>query len=152
MKVAILAGGLGTRLAEETEIRPKPMVEIGGRPILWHIMKHYAHFGFDDFTIALGYKGEYIKRYFTEYAHLEKNLTVSLSQGRVEWLESSGDQENWTVHLIDTGFSTMTGGRVNGCDRISATRRSCLPTATACPTSISRSCWRSTGRTASWRR
>src|SRR5688500_10453073 len=112
MKVAILAGGIGTRLAEETEIRPKPMVEIGGRPILWHIMKHYAHFGFDDFTIALGYKGEYIKRYFTEYAHLEKNLTVSLSQGRVEWLESSGDQDNWTVPLIDTGISTVTGGRV----------------------------------------
>jgi len=112
MKVAILAGGLGTRLAEETEVRPKPMVEIGGRPILWHIMKHYSHFGFDDFTIALGYKGEYIKRYFTEYAHLEKNLTVSLSQGRVEWLEPAADQENWIVHLIDTGFSTMTGGRV----------------------------------------
>ena len=89
MKVAILAGGLGTRLAEETEVRPKPMVEIGGRPILWHIMKHYSHFGFDDFTIALGYKGEFIKRYFTEYAHLEKNLTVSLSQGRVEWLEAN---------------------------------------------------------------
>ncbi|HUP76558.1 MAG TPA: glucose-1-phosphate cytidylyltransferase [Acidimicrobiales bacterium] len=112
MKVAILAGGLGTRLAEETEIRPKPMVEIGGRPILWHIMKHYAHFGFDDFTIALGYKGEYIKRYFTEYAHLEKDLTVSLRQGHVEWLDTGADQENWTVHLIDTGYSTMTGGRV----------------------------------------
>ena len=112
MKVAILAGGLGTRLAEETEIRPKPMVEIGGRPILWHIMKHYAHFGFDDFTIALGYKGEYIKRYFTEYAHLEKNLTVSLRQGRVEWLDTGSYQENWTVHLIDTGYATMTGGRV----------------------------------------
>jgi glucose-1-phosphate cytidylyltransferase len=112
MKVAILAGGLGSRLAEETEVRPKPMVEIGGRPILWHIMKHYAHYGFDDFTIALGYKGEYIKRYFTDYAHLEKNLTISLSQGRVEWLDTEGEQENWTVRLIDTGFSTMTGGRV----------------------------------------
>ena len=112
MKVAILAGGLGTRLAEETEVRPKPMVEIGGRPILWHIMKHYAHYGFDDFTVALGYKGEFIKRYFTDYAHLEKNLTISLSQGRVEWLDSDRGQENWTVRLIDTGFATMTGGRV----------------------------------------
>jgi glucose-1-phosphate cytidylyltransferase len=112
MKVAILAGGVGSRLAEETEVRPKPMVEIGGRPILWHIMKHYSHFGFDDFTIALGYKGEYIKRYFTDYAHLEKNLTISLSQGRVEWLDSDHTHENWTVRLIDTGFATMTGGRV----------------------------------------
>jgi len=112
MKVAILAGGLGTRLAEETEVRPKPMVEIGGRPILWHIMKHYSHFGFDDFTIALGYKGEYIKRYFTDYAHLAKNLTISLSQGHVEKLDSGGDEENWTVRLIDTGFYTSTGGRV----------------------------------------
>ena len=112
MKVAILAGGVGSRLAEETEVRPKPMVEIGGRPILWHIMKHYSHYGFDDFTIALGYKGEYIKRYFTDYAHLEKNLTISLSQGRVEWLDSDQGHENWTVRLIDTGFATMTGGRV----------------------------------------
>ena len=113
MKVAILAGGVGSRLAEETEVRPKPMIEIGGRPILWHIMKHYAHFGFDDFTVALGYKGEYIKRYFTDYAHLEKNLTISLSRGHVEWLESGHqDPENWTVRLIDTGFSTSTGGRV----------------------------------------
>jgi glucose-1-phosphate cytidylyltransferase len=112
MKVAILAGGVGSRLAEETEVRPKPMIEIGGRPILWHIMKHYSHYGFDDFTIALGYKGEYIKRYFTDYAHLEKNLTISLSQGRVEWLDSERDHENWTVRLIDTGFATMTGGRV----------------------------------------
>ena len=112
MKVAILAGGIGSRLAEETELRPKPMVEIGGRPILWHIMKHYSHFGYDDFTIALGYKGEYIKRYFTDYSHLENNLTISLSQGRVEWLDSDRDHENWTVRLIDTGFATMTGGRV----------------------------------------
>ena len=111
MKVAILAGGTGSRLSEETVAKPKPMVEIGGRPILWHIMKHYAHFGFDDFTIALGYKGEYIKRYFTDYAHLEKNLTISLSQGRVEWLDSDQGHENWTVRLIDTGFATMTGGR-----------------------------------------
>ena len=103
---------VGSRLAEETEVRPKPMVEIGGRPILWHIMKHYSHYGFDDFTIALGYKGEYIKRYFTDYAHLEKNLTISLSQGRVEWLDSDHGHENWTVRLIDTGFATMTGGRV----------------------------------------
>ena len=76
MKVAILAGGAGTRLAEETEVRPKPMVEIGGRPILWHIMKHYAHYGHTDFAIALGYKGEYIKRWFADFGALEGSLTV----------------------------------------------------------------------------
>ena len=84
MKVAILAGGFGTRLAEETEIRPKPMVEIGGRPILWHIMKIYAHYGFKDFVIALGYKGEYIKKYMVDYCSLSNNLTVNMKNGQVE--------------------------------------------------------------------
>jgi len=81
MKVAILAGGVGTRLAEETEVKPKPMVEIGGKPILWHIMMHYAYYGFKEFVIALGYKGEYIKKYMVEYCPLNSNLTVNLGNG-----------------------------------------------------------------------
>ena len=84
MKVAILAGGVGTRLVEETEVKPKPMVEIGGRPILWHILKHYAHYGFKEFVIALGYKGEVIKKYMVDYAHLNSNLTVRLGTGQVD--------------------------------------------------------------------
>jgi glucose-1-phosphate cytidylyltransferase len=114
MKVAILAGGLGSRLAEETEVRPKPMVEIGGRPILWHIMKHYAHYGFDDFVIALGYKSEYIKRYFVEYIHYnETNLTVNFRDGSVRaHPNGSLEREDWTVQLIETGFMTATGGRI----------------------------------------
>ena len=110
MRTAILAGGLGTRLAEETDVRPKPMVEIGGRPILWHILKHYASFGMDDFVIALGYKGEYIKRFFVEYAGLMGSMTVDLSSGSISRLEKSC--ENWHVHLVDTGSETNTGGRI----------------------------------------
>jgi len=110
MKVAILAGGLGTRLAEETEVRPKPMVEIGGRPILWHIMKHYASFGFSEFLVALGYKGEFIKRFFVDYLTMNGSMTVCLSDGSITRLDES--QDDWTVHLIDTGQDTNTGGRV----------------------------------------
>jgi glucose-1-phosphate cytidylyltransferase len=110
MKVVILAGGLGTRLAEETEVKPKPMVEIGGRPILWHIMKHYAHFGLREFYIALGYKGEVIKRYFLDYTRLSGNMTIDLSRGKVETHDR--EAEDWVVHLVDTGLHTHTGGRV----------------------------------------
>jgi len=110
MRVAILAGGLGTRLAEETELRPKPMVEIGGRPVLWHIMKHYAHHGFKEFYIALGYKGEAVKRYFLDYSALNGRLTVTLADGGVQLHDRS--PEDWTVHLLDTGLDTLTGGRV----------------------------------------
>jgi glucose-1-phosphate cytidylyltransferase len=110
MKVAILAGGLGTRLSEETVVRPKPMVEVGEQPILWHIMKHYSHFGFKDFVIALGYKGEYIKRYFMDYYHLSTNLTIDLSQGSVHPQHTVRD--DWRINLIDTGTATNTGGRV----------------------------------------
>ena len=110
MKVAILAGGLGTRLAEETEIRPKPMVEIGGRPILWHIMKHYAHFGFNEFVIALGYKGEYIKRWMRDFGALEGDMTVRTSTGEVEIHKS--EQTDWVVDLVETGLPTLTGGRI----------------------------------------
>jgi glucose-1-phosphate cytidylyltransferase len=108
--VAILAGGGGTRLAEETDVRPKPMVEIGGRPILWHIMMHYAHHGFQDFVLALGYKGEMIKRYMVDYCALNSNLSVHLKDGRVE--HDGGRRDDWRVDLIDTGLDTMTGGRI----------------------------------------
>ena len=115
MKVAILAGGLGSRLAEETEIKPKPMVEIGGRPILWHIMKHYGTYGYDDFVIALGYKGEVIKRYWVEHASLHGDVTVSMREGVVHrnGFASGGAQpDDWTVAMLDTGQQTATGGRI----------------------------------------
>ena len=110
MKVGILAGGVGSRLAEETEVRPKPMVEIGGRPILWHIMKYYAAFDLNRFVVALGYKGEYIKRYMVDYCHLYNDLTVHQGQGRVE--VHDGPRDDWTAELIDTGQGTNTGGRI----------------------------------------
>lgn len=111
MKVAILAGGRGSRLSEETEVRPKPMVEVGGHPILWHIMRHYYHFGFSDFVVALGYKGDYIKRYFAEYHASFRSMRVHLGTGEVE-VHDDGDTEKWTVDLIETGEWTNTGGRV----------------------------------------
>ena len=110
MKVVILAGGRGTRLSEETHAIPKPMVAIGGRPILWHIMRQYASYGFTDFVIALGYKGYVIKEYFANYVTHMSDLSVDLSTGSVEVL--SRHQENWRVTLVDTGESTMTGGRL----------------------------------------
>ncbi len=110
MKIGILAGGAGSRLAEETQIKPKPMVEIGGHPILWHIMRHYAHYGFKDFVIALGYKGEIIKKYMVDYCALNSNLKVNLRTGEVSM--NGGYKPDWTVELVDTGLSTMTGGRI----------------------------------------
>jgi glucose-1-phosphate cytidylyltransferase len=110
MKVAILAGGVGSRLSEETESKPKPMVEIGARPIIWHIMMQYAHFGHKDFVIALGYKGEVIKRYMIDYATLSRDLTVHLGTGALRMNEAS--RCDWTVDLIDTGIDTQTGGRI----------------------------------------
>jgi glucose-1-phosphate cytidylyltransferase len=110
MKVVILAGGFGTRLSEETELKPKPMVEVGGRPILWHIMKGYAHYGYKEFALALGYKGEVIKRYFLDYARLNSSFTVNLNSGDV--MRRQPCRDDWTVHLIDTGLHTITGGRV----------------------------------------
>lgn len=110
MKVGILAGGAGTRLAEETVIRPKPMVEIGGRPILWHIMSHYARYGFTEFVIALGYKGEIIKRYMVDHYTLSNNVTVEFATGTVK--VENGQKMDWKIELIDTGHDTMTGGRI----------------------------------------
>ena len=110
MKVVILAGGLGTRLAEETELKPKPMVEIGGYPILWHILKIYAHYGFNEFFIALGYKGEVIKRFFYDYQSLSGSLSINFADGTIDARDR--DCEDWKVHLIDTGQNSMTGGRV----------------------------------------
>jgi glucose-1-phosphate cytidylyltransferase len=111
MKVAILAGGYGSRLAEETEVKPKPMVEIGGHPILWHIMMHYAHYGYDEFIIALGYKGEVIKKYMVDYCSLKNDLKVKLRTGEIEKNGTSSNPD-WTVELVDTGVPTQTGGRI----------------------------------------
>jgi glucose-1-phosphate cytidylyltransferase len=110
MKTILLAGGLGTRLSEETETRPKPLVEIGGRPILWHIMNLYAHHGFDEFVVALGYKGHLIKDYFLRYFQWRHDLSIDLSNGAVT--VHARERENWKVHLVDTGLHTMTGGRL----------------------------------------
>lgn len=110
MKVVILAGGLGTRFAEETEIKPKPMIEIGHYPILWHIMKIYAHYGYKEFFVATGYKGEYIKRFFLDYQALKGNLSIDFANGQVNI--SNPGNEDWNVNLIDTGPNSMTGGRI----------------------------------------
>jgi glucose-1-phosphate cytidylyltransferase len=115
MKVGILAGGLGSRLAEETVIKPKPMVEIGGRPILWHIMMHYSTYGHKEFVVALGYKGEYIKRYMADYCSLSSDLRISLKDGHIEPHQNGNGnalREDWEVDLIDTGLRTNTGGRI----------------------------------------
>jgi len=110
MKVVILAGGLGTRLSEETEFRPKPMVEIGGKPILWHIMKIYSYFGFNDFIICLGYKGYIIKEYFANYFIHRSDLSIDLKNNHIEVHNSHC--EPWKVTLVDTGLNTQTGGRL----------------------------------------
>ncbi|MDW8135752.1 MAG: glucose-1-phosphate cytidylyltransferase [Thermodesulfobacterium sp.] len=110
MKVVILAGGLGTRLSEETYLKPKPMVEIGGKPILWHIMKIYSAFGFNDFIICLGYKGYIIKEYFANYFLHLSDVTINLRENRIEYHTSNC--EPWRVTLVDTGLHTQTGGRL----------------------------------------
>jgi len=110
MKTVILAGGLGTRISEESHLRPKPMIEIGGRPILWHIMKLFSHYGFNDFVVCLGYRGYMIKEYFSNYVLHNADLTVDLASGAVEY--HATNHEPWRVTLVDTGPDTMTGGRL----------------------------------------
>lgn len=111
MKVVLLAGGYGTRISEESHLKPKPMIEIGGRPILWHIMKIYAHFGFNDFIVCLGYKGYCIKEYFAHYFLHESNVTFDFTSGNTR-ITHEHTAEPWKVTLVDTGLETMTGGRV----------------------------------------
>lgn len=111
MKVVILAGGLGSRLSEETQIRPKPMVEIGAYPILWHIMMHYSHHGLNDFIICLGYKGYVIKEYFANYVLHRSDICVDVVKNNIEYL-GSNDLPPWRVTLVETGAETMTGGRL----------------------------------------
>jgi len=112
MKVIILAGGFGTRLSEYTDSIPKPMVPIGGKPIIWHIMKRYAKYGFNDFYIALGYKAEVIKNYFLNYKTMNSDFSIDLSTGSYLLLENGNDIVDWKVTLVDTGLNTMTGGRL----------------------------------------
>ena len=110
MKVAIFAGGFGTRLSEETAIRPKPMVEVGGKPILWHVMKIYAQYGHTDFVVLGGYKVDFIRNYFLNYSRLSSDFTIDLASGQILWQRPSG--EPWRVTVVDTGLDTMTGGRL----------------------------------------
>jgi len=112
MKVVLLCGGLGTRLREETELRPKPMVKIGEKPILWHIMKNYAHYGFKDFILCLGYKGEMIKEYFYNYEVLNNDFTVELGTPKKINIHSRHDEESWRVTLVDTGEKALKGARL----------------------------------------
>ena len=112
MKVIILAGGFGTRISEESQFKPKPMVELGGMPILWHIMKLYGHYGFNDFVICAGYKQHVIKEYFADYFLHTSDITFDFSQGRNDMIVHKNAAEPWRVTVVDTGLSTMTGGRV----------------------------------------
>lgn len=116
--VVILCGGMGTRLREETEYKPKPMVEIGGRPVLWHIMKLYAHYGFRRFILCLGYKGSVIKDYFLNYEAMSNDFTVHLGQPNSVTIQSSHEEQDFHVSLVDTGLRTMTGGRLKRIERL----------------------------------
>jgi len=114
-KVLILAGGFGSRLSEETELKPKPMLEIGGKPIIWHIMKIYSHYGFNEFIVLLGYKGYIIKEYFANYFLHQCDVTIDLSNNSMEIIKSSA--EPWKITLLDTGLNTMTGSRIKRAEK-----------------------------------
>lgn len=112
MKVVILAGGFGTRISEESQFKPKPMIDLGGRPILWHIMKLYSHYGFNDFVICAGYKQEVIKEYFANYFLHSSDITFDFTSGKQDVVVHQAAVEPWKVTVVDTGLHTMTGGRV----------------------------------------
>lgn len=112
MKIVILAGGLGTRISEESQFKPKPMIEIGGRPILWHIMKEYSYYGFNDFIICAGYKQHIIKKWFADYYLYNNDVTFDYTSGQSQMIIHSQDCEPWKVTVVDTGLNTMTGGRI----------------------------------------
>ena len=148
MKAVILAGGLGTRISEETHLKPKPMIEIGGKPILWHIMKLYSSHGVSDFIICCGYKGYVIKEYFANYFLHMSDVTFDMQHNRMEVHHRKA--EPWRVTLVDTGDETLTGGRFNASPNTSRMRKhSALPMATGSQTSISRRRLRFTNSTAS---
>ena len=113
MKVVILCGGMGTRLREETEFRPKSMIKIGAKPILWHIMKHYAHYGFNQFVLCLGYKGEVIKEYFYHYMLHNNDVTVKLGQDRKVTIHENNQAEDWEITMVDTGENSLKGARIH---------------------------------------
>ena len=117
MRIVILCGGMGTRLREETEYRPKPMVEIGGKPILWHIMKLYAHYGYKEFILALGYKGDIIRNYFLNYHYYNNDITVSLGMKEKILVHGNHTEHDWKVTLVETGSDSMTGYRVKLCEK-----------------------------------
>ena len=117
MQTIILCGGMGTRLREETEYKPKPMVEIGGKPILWHIMKHYAHYGYKEFVLALGYKGDVIRDYFVNFYNYNSNFTVDLANNGQVQIHNAGIKEDWKVTLVETGRDSMTGFRTKLCGK-----------------------------------
>ena len=122
--VVILAGGLGTRISEESQIKPKPMVLIGDRPILWHIMNHYSSFGFNKFIVCLGYKGYLIKEFFYNYFLHQSDVEINLKTNEIKYLNSNGN--DWTVKLIDTGLNTQTGGRIKQIEPYIDTDSFCL--------------------------
>lgn len=112
MKVVILAGGFGTRISEESQFKPKPMIEIGGQPILWHIMKIYSHYGFNEFVICAGYKQHVIKEYFADYFLHTSDITFDFTRGKKDVIVHNSSSEPWKVTVVDTGYNTMTGGRI----------------------------------------
>jgi glucose-1-phosphate cytidylyltransferase len=163
MKTVVLCGGQGTRMREETEYRPKPLVEVGGRPILWHIMKTYANFGHRDFVLCLGYRGNMIKEYFLNYEAMNNDFTVCLGRQNIVRFEGEHEEQDFNVTLASTGLETMTGGRLRRVKKYVAdddtsrstsrtTTRFSSPTAMAWLTLTSIAYWRSIRRMAKWQR